>query len=200
MSNKKRAIEEIIEYGYPQCLIQRKGEPTSELIMWDKLMMELFEAWYATASVNEDIIRKAYESSLERFPVYTEEQANANHNIRMEHAYAFEMGAKWFQSLKGAEPEVSEKPVWNYVLSQIDRLRKAHGRIKKVNDVGRLKIQFEDKTWYTLTIDRNFNEATLDTTKITEEEIDQILKDNLIQGTYGIITSRAAKAILKLLR
>jgi len=48
-------------------------------------------------------------------------------------------------------------------------------------------------------LDEIFKESTLPKMP-TEEEIDQILKDNLIQGTYGIITSRAAKAILKLLR
>ena len=36
--------------------------------------------------------------------------------------------------------------------------------------------------------------------EITEEEIETVLKENLIEGTYGTITSKASKAILSKLK
>ena len=54
-----------------------------------------------------DITRRAEQSAIERFPVFTVEQADANYDMRMEHGYAFELGATWMKSI-ASQPAVSE--------------------------------------------------------------------------------------------
>ena len=57
-----------------------------------------------------DITRRAEQSAIERFPVFTVEQADANYDMRMEHGYAFELGATWMKSI-ASQPAASEDKI-----------------------------------------------------------------------------------------
>ena len=58
----------------------------------------------------EDITRKAEQSSIERYPIFISEGVDVNYSMRMEHGYAFELGATWMEEY-AHQPAVSECPV-----------------------------------------------------------------------------------------
>ena len=48
-------LKELIEIGFPQCLIQRRKKPTSELIRTDLLIEELFSSFIAAEKAKKQV-------------------------------------------------------------------------------------------------------------------------------------------------
>jgi len=72
----------------------------------------------------EDITRKAEQSSIERYPIFISEGVDVNYSMRMEHGYAFELGATWMEEYANQSTASEEEKLRTVLRQAIRELRR----------------------------------------------------------------------------